>query len=218
MHVAVIESVRAGSVCRATDPLTLEPVAEVAMPANSLPDAATLHQVLRYVRRTGKLFWRERPRHLCRSDQEHRRWNARYAGKEAFIYINGNGYRYGSLFGQLHMAHRVIWKMETGRDPPEHLDHEDHNRLNNRIGNLKETSDAGNAQNHTLHKNNKSGVPGVYFYRKGKKWRAEIGGRPNRLYLGQFETFEAAVEAKRAAEVARGYHPNHGRQSHGRRS
>ena len=44
-------------------------------------------------------------------------------------------------------------------------------------------------------RNNRSGVSGVRAYRKG--WMARLGQR----YLGCFDTFEAAVEARRAAEI-----------------
>ncbi len=50
-------------------------------------------------------------------------------------------------------------------------------------------------------KNNKTGVTGVYYYPdKPKQYRADIARNGVRKYLGSFDTFEEAVEARKIAE------------------
>ena len=89
---------------------------------------ATLRTVLRYDSATGKLYWRERCSDLFNATEsrtaEHscRRWNSQYANKEAFTYVTPKGYKTGCIFGQIYLAHRVIWAMQTGAWPVDQLD------------------------------------------------------------------------------------------------
>ena len=58
-------------------------------------------------------------------------------------------------------------------------------------------------------KNNTSGATGVSRY--GNRWLARICPSRRTIYIGIFDSFDEAVAARRAAEVAYDYHPNHGR-------
>ena len=49
-------------------------------------------------------------------------------------------------------------------------------------------------------KNNTSGVKGVSWNTKKQKWRAEIGFKKQKIYLGLFSTLEAAAKARALAE------------------
>ena len=44
------------------------------------------------------------------------------------------------------------------------------------------------------------------------KWVAEIKVNRIKKHLGQFDTFDAAVAARKAAEVEFGFHENHGKR------
>jgi len=48
--------------------------------------------------------------------------------------------------------------------------------------------------------NNTSGVKGVYFEKKTKKWRAQITFQGKMMYLGAFKDKEDAIKARKAAE------------------
>ena len=52
----------------------------------------------------------------------------------------------------------------------------------------------------TIRKNNTSGVPGVEWLEGKKRWRATIGFKGKRHYLGSYHTFEEAVKARKEAE------------------
>ena len=98
----------------------------------------------------------------------------------------------------------------TGEDP-DHIDHEEGNRGDNRWSLLKEGSKQQNHLNMKLFSNNSSGVPGVSFDKKRGRWRARIVLTGQDQHLGYFDDLEAAVEARKAAEKQYGFHQNHGR-------
>jgi hypothetical protein len=60
--------------------------------------------------------------------------------------INKHGYRVIGVDGKLFVAHRIVWKILKNEEPPEILDHIDNDRLNNRIDNLQEASNAQNTR------------------------------------------------------------------------
>lgn len=110
-----------------------------------------LRQLLRYEPETGKLFWLERgPKWFSDKPvgQQHNAnaWNAKYAGKEAFTSVGFNGYRQGSVFRQGMNLHRVAWAIHHG-EWPDHIDHINRDRLDNRICNLRSVTKAENAKN-----------------------------------------------------------------------
>lgn len=51
-----------------------------------------------------------------------------------------------------------------------------------------------------ISKRNTSGVKGVYFSKKKKKWLAQIGFQGVRYHLGHFDTLQEAADARREAE------------------
>lgn len=187
------------------------------MKTHTLPPQDVLLALLRYEPETGKLYWRRRSTSFFTPGErtvEHQAavWNANYAGTEAFTAINEAGYRRGRLLGKSCRAHRVIFKMMTGRDPDE-VDHIDGDRQNNSWRNLREVDRQQNCRNTGLSRRNKSGAPGVHWYSdNGGCWRAYLylGGKTK--YIGTFATKDDAVRARREAERKLGYHSNHGRR------
>jgi len=124
--------------------------------------------------------------------------------------VGAGGYLKGTIDGVYYLAHRVIWKIVTGEDPDE-IDHIDGDRLNNALVNLRNVSRSENAKNLPMQTSNTSGIVGVY--QKGKSWAAHIGAGGTTLHLGTFETRREAIAARKAADVAYGYHANHGREA-----
>lgn len=51
-----------------------------------------------------------------------------------------------------------------------------------------------------LHKGNKSGHKGVIWVESRKKWRAFIGIQGKQKFIGNFNTIEEAIEARKRAE------------------
>lgn len=114
--------------------------------------------------------------------------------------VDSKGYRQIRIDGTLYLAHRLVWLITYGEWPEHDIDHVDRNPLNIRPENLRKCSDHENQQNVAPRKDNKSGVAGVYFYEKSKKWKAHITFKGRTLHLGTFSTFEDAVEARLKAK------------------
>jgi Bifunctional DNA primase/polymerase, N-terminal/HNH endonuclease len=97
-------------------------------------------------------------------------------------------------------AHTLAFLYMTGCFPKE-VDHIDRDGANNRWNNLIEADRSIQRFNSKLYRNNTSGHRGVYWDNDKGKWRAMIGGHDSRVYLGSFDTIEAAVAARRAVEI-----------------
>ena len=89
------------------------------------------------------------------------------------------------------LMHRMI----TDAPPECSIDHANHVKLDNRKSNLRVCSQADNSRNTVLAKNNTSGVKGVSFCRRTKRWMAAITVDYKSVFLGRFPTKEAAAQA-----------------------
>lgn len=54
--------------------------------------------------------------------------------------------------------------------------------------------------NGNIPKNNKSGVKGVFWDKRSKKWKATIGFKREIIYLGLYDNLEDAAQARKEAE------------------
>lgn len=113
---------------------------------------------------------------------------------------HNQGYRATSIDWKRYLLHRLAWLYVYGEFPNGFIDHINRDRSDNRISNLRVVSRSENQQNHKLSKTNKSGVAGVIWAKKDKRWHARIwlGGKTKNL--GYFKTFEEAVLARKQAE------------------
>lgn len=98
-----------------------------------------------------------------------------------------------------YLAHRIIWKMKTGEDPVEIIDHHDCDSVNNRWVNLRQAEQKENLRNRGAPKNNKSGVKGVSFDTQTGMWLAGITVDYRHINLGRYSTIEKAAEVRRVA-------------------
>jgi hypothetical protein len=179
------------------------------------PSKEELDRLLRYDPKTGLLWWRKRTPDMFASTRHTTevnasKWNNRWAGKEALTKLN-LGYRCGRLNYDYVLAHRVIWKMVTGEDAIE-VDHIDGDRSNNRWNNLRSVDASSNRKNAARRKDNTSGVVGVFWFKRDKKWAAGTNLNGKYKLLGLFDDFDQAVAARKAAERKHDFHPNHGRE------
>lgn len=155
---------------------------------NSLT-AERLRELLAYDELTGEFTW-VRPQS-----------NRVAAGAKAGC-ISHEGYLLIRVDGTTYKAHRLAWLFVNGVFPADVLDHWDTNKLNNRIGNLREVTQTVNTQNRIAPgKSNTSGLLGVGFMPSLGKWRARIMVKRKEVHIGLYDTKEEAgqayVEAKR---------------------
>jgi hypothetical protein len=81
-------------------------------------------------------------------------------------------------------------------EPTDQADHRNHDTLDNRRGNLRKATNAQNGRNQKIERNNTSGYIGVCWYKKYKKWMAQIGHQGIRINLGYFKTKQEAAHAR----------------------
>lgn len=99
-----------------------------------------------------------------------------------------------SIDGKSMGAHRVAWYFVHGYLPKQ-IDHINGNPSDNRLENLRESTQSENKQNARTKRNAKSGLKGVCYSKDHKKWRAMIGPRGAVRHLGYFKTAEEAHAA-----------------------
>lgn len=117
-----------------------------------------------------------------------------------FRWYNNKGYavRIGETRGNLVKMHREI--LGLGKNLP-HVDHIDHNRLNNQKHNLRTVTPQENALNSApRYKNNTSGTKGVYWHKNREKWQVYITRNNKHIYFGCFANKKEAINARRTAE------------------
>jgi len=168
-------------------------------------EPGTLRDLLDYDPETGVLTWRHRP---CGA----KNFNARYAGKEAGCLLP-IGYRQLTIDNERFCAHRVAWAIHHGRWPENQIDHINGVRNDNRISNLRDVSHQENHRNQAIPKSNKSGVIGVHWNKRLRKWRAQIKIGGQQKHLGCFNCVADAAAARAKADAEYGYHEFHGRAS-----
>lgn len=181
------------------------------MVAKPLPSVEVLRQFLDYDAESGKLFWKKRtPQTMPNATpQTLGMWNARYAGTEAG-YPDKRGYLRLRLHDVSYPTHRIAWKLVNGADPAGVIDHLNGNQSDNRLINLRSTSQADNTRNSSRLRNNTSGANGVSWDKRRGLWYATIKYDGKAYSIGHFETFNDAVVARKFAQKIFGFHPNHG--------
>jgi hypothetical protein len=180
-------------------------------------DIAFLRSILHYNPETGILTWKER--------ENNPRFNTSFAnkraGNERTLTHNNNVIPY--TFRRLsityngkskeYVEHRIAWAIYHGSDIPEGLqiDHINGDPCDNRIDNLRTVTIQGNAQNRCKPSNNTSGVVGVSYNKREKRWRSYIKIEGKQKHIGSFINKEDAIEERKKAEIEYGFHENHGR-------
>jgi hypothetical protein len=126
--------------------------------------------------------------------------------------LHGEGYLTVSVGSKSHLMHRLIWIYHHGDIPNnKELDHIDGNRANNRLENLRLVDRSRNNKNARRRVDNTSGYPGVFFVKSRKRWVVLIYINKQRKQMGSFKELTDAINARKMAQAAYGYHANHGR-------
>ena len=116
--------------------------------------------------------------------------------KDYCWYIRSDGYISSGGGKNIKLLHRLITNCPQNMV----VDHINHNKKDNRKCNLRNCMQQQNTMNNNISKNNTSGVTGVRWDKYRNKWCAQINYNKN-IFLGRFNTFEEAVEARKNAEL-----------------
>lgn len=116
--------------------------------------------------------------------------------KDICWYVNTQGYIAGLYNSKIVLIHRFIL------NAPDDLlvDHKNHDTTNNRKYNLRIATRTQNNINVKLRTDNSSGVTGVNWDMKSNQWVVRISVNKKRIYLGRYNNFDDAVEARKQAE------------------
>jgi len=143
----------------------------------------------------------ERVRELFDYDQETGifRWKLSPKGGIPAGHVAGTPDKHGYIMiissQRKYKAHRLAWLYQYGAFPASHIDHIDGNKANNAIANLREATRGQNMQNvKKARKDSGSGLIGAYHRHDGKWW-SYIRLNRVQIYLGSFQTPEAAHAA-----------------------
>ncbi len=118
-------------------------------------------------------------------------------------------YKRVTVDGVRFYAHQAVWIMHHGDIPDGRgvvIDHIDGDGSNNRLCNLRLTDQSGNARNTKRRVDNATGVMGVSMCSTTGRWKARLANE----WLGRFDSFGDAVQARRDAEARSGFSSRHG--------
>lgn len=145
-----------------------------------------LKELLHYDEGTGLFVWRVKK---GRSDP------GDYAGTP-----HNAGYVTIKIDGVKYLRHRCAWLYTYGAWPVDSLDHRNGVRGDDRLENLRECTTGQNHQNKARKEGSSSGLLGVTWDKRSRKWKAQIkAGRP--INLGEFSDKFQAHQAYLAAKA-----------------
>jgi hypothetical protein len=161
--------------------------------AKELPSKDVLHSLFEY--KDGNIYHKTSHSGVCAGQLA-----GSHKPTYAVVKISNNPYK----------LHRVIFMMHHGYCA-ENIDHINGNKHDNRIENLRSATQAENKRNKALDARNKSGIKGVYWHYKAKKWIAKIRLNGKNKHLGTFSDLSLAQEfMELAREMVHGKFANHG--------
>ncbi len=165
---------------------------------------------LDYNPETGLFTWKKRPLEHFKTKRACNLWNTKHANRKAGSFHTATGYISLKLNGIQYRAHRIAWLIFYGKWPNHQIDHDDGNKINNKIHNLNDVTQSSNARNRRLSIKNTSGCFGVNLRANGT-WRASITVDRKIINLGTYKLKEDAIKAREDAEKEHNFHQNHGR-------
>lgn len=108
--------------------------------------------------------------------------------------------KYGYVRGNTKTSKVKFHRLITNCTDDMVIDHINHNKVDNRKSNLRICTQNKNCMNRSMLSKNLSGVTGVFWHKTNNKWVANIGFEGKNIYLGTYEDFKMAVQARRSAE------------------
>ncbi len=133
----------------------------------------------------------------------------KYANSHTIGYTNPYGYHSIMIDGRNFPAHRLAWLYVYGIFPPNQVDHINHDKLDNRISNLRAVTNQDNQRNRRF-TGNSSGFMGVYWDKARSKWKTQIKVNQVVVNLGRYDDITEAISMRLTAEDHYGFHSNHG--------
>jgi hypothetical protein len=158
-----------------------------------------LKEILNYDANTGIFTWKNTNKY------SNRKINAIAGGYDSgYIRVCINKKRYG--------GHQLAWLYIYGEIGGFDIDHANGIKSDNRIVNLRKATVSENAYNRKLSSRNTSGIKGVTWHKKSKKWQVVVTVNKQHKYLGQFNDLEfAELVVSEARDLFHKDFANHGK-------
>lgn len=118
-----------------------------------------------------------------------------------YLLINFKGKRY--------RAHRLAWLYVYGAFPCGQIDHINGNRIDNKISNLRDVSRGENSKNKKIYKSNSSGVSGISWDKRSRKWSVNIKNKSIGSYSCKLDAVATVIRCRKELN----FHANHGRRN-----
>ena len=119
--------------------------------------------------------------------------------------VDGGGYVRIKIKRKLYAAHRLAVLYMEGYFPEDTVDHINRIKDDNRWENLREATRQCQNRNCSISKNNTSGIKGVYWGARVRKWCANVAVNRKIKSLGTFDDFLEAAYHRFAAEQCLGF-------------
>ena len=124
---------------------------------------------------------------------------------------SSDGYARVCFKGKKYLVHRIAMLLAYGFYGDElEVDHINHVRDDNRLVNLRFATRTDNGRNLSISSRNATGVTGVYYHKRSRKYMARITVDRVIIYLGIFSTLEGATKARKDADIKYKFNANHG--------
>lgn len=172
-----------------------------------------LRMLLDYDPETGVVRWKRRERSMFPSDRSFNTYNTRFAGRRAgSLWTDYRGYQCRMIFimGKTRKEHRIIWAWMQGDPVPVEIDHINQDATDNRWKNLRGSSRINNVRNTSKRKDNSSGVTGVSWCKRSRKWLARCSLNGKNKHLGYFSDLDVAAMEAMEFRLDNGFYASHG--------
>ena len=144
-------------------------------------------------------------------------WNTKHANKLAgYFHVDNRGYksykltiRYNNKKHDIRCS-RIIMILNNGfLTNGKVADHINNNAIDNSLKNIREATISENCRNSKLRKNNTSGIKGISWDKKRKKWEVKLYVNYKKIHIGYFLSLEDAKEA--ISQARKKFHGEFGR-------
>ena len=112
-------------------------------------------------------------------------------GQPAGTFDEKTGYYRIHVNSRFQKVHRLVFLYHHGY-LPKFVDHIDGNKKNNRIENLREATKSQNAMNQKISTRNTSGIKGVMWHKRDKKWFVQLRVNSKCHSFGYYDSKELA--------------------------
>lgn len=167
--------------------MTTHPTKKPRMPA------LEVRRIFDYDPDKGLLLWRERG-------------FGRRVGSAACSWPGRHGYLYITLTVKTPRRHylvaHLVWAWMHGRWPTGQIDHINRDKADNRLCNLRETTQSRNMVNKSPLKSSRSQRNGVKLDMRNGRYYPYLWVGNRNIYMGGYATADEAYEVRMAAEIA----------------